>query len=756
LTHPERQIPPVRRTGETCLLVILTVAVMVVVTGVHWPVLSAGAVSLDDTEFLFQNPLIQHPGWSSARQMLTEVVHSSTVAGYYEPLTLISLMVDVALGGRVENLRPFHRTSLALHVLNTASVILLVYVLFRTDARALGPAQGASGRDPAGAGGHGHRWVWIAAGAGLLFGAHPLTVEPVAWVWERKTILAAFFGLWCLILYVGYVRRRHRAFYAASLLAYVLAVMAKPTATPLAVALLLLDYWPLARASRRALWEKVPFFVIAVASGVITVLSTQRTASVVMPGEYSLWRLPLRISYLLMFYLYKMIWPVHLSSVYVMPESWSLSEPFVRVGVAGVCALFAWVLYTLRWTRAFLAGWLFFIVVISPTLGVVGYSWVVASDKYVYLPAVGLLLSLAWGLSVLWEAAARRSSRRFLTAVGAAGMLTAAGAEAFLVRAYLVHWQDTERLYRHMLALAPEDAAVHANLGIILARGGRTGEAVECLQEALRLRPQYPEALTALGNVQAACGALDEAVACHSNALRLRPSFAEAQINLATALAQKGDMVQAAKHLREALQRKPHSAIAHGNLGIVLMKLGRTEEAVGYLEHALALDANHPDWQTCLADALLRLGRTEPAIRHYRAALALQPGSPGVLNNLAWVLATRGQASDAAEAVQLARRACEATGQRDPGMLDTLAAACAAAGRFAEAVEILRKAIDLAGSAGRSHLIEDMNARLRLYEAGRPYREPPATRATSGNATRGASDPPPCRSVSSSCRAWCG
>jgi len=696
---------------------------MVVVAGVYWPVLSAGAISLDDTEFLFQNPLIQHPGWSSARRVFTEVVSSSTVAGYYEPLTLISLMADVALGGRIDNLRPFHRTSLALHVLNTAQVIVLVYLLFGTGARVTDRVAEASRRVGTDGDSPGRPWVWIAAGCGLLFGLHPLTVEPVAWVWERKTVLAASFGLGCLIFYTAYARQGRRTWYAASLVAYVLAVMAKPTATPLAAALLLLDYWPLTRLNRRALWEKVPFFTIAAISAVITVLSTQRTASVVMPGEYSLWRLPLRISYLLMFYLYKMIWPVHLSSVYVMPASWSLREPSVRVAVAGVCALLAWVLVTLRWTRALLAGWLFFVVVISPTLGVVGYSWVAASDKYVYLPAVGLLLSLAWGLSVLWQAAARRSSRRFLTVVGAGGLLTAAGAEAFLVRTCLVHWRDTEGLYRHMLVLAPGEASVHANLGILLARGGRANEAVEYLQKALRLRPGYPEALTALGSILAARGELDGAVARHREALRLRPSFAEAQINLAIALAQRGDTAEAAKHLREALQRKPYSAIAHANLGIVLMRLGRTEEAVGHFERAVALDSRHPEWQSRLADALVRVGRIDQAVRQYREVLAVRPDSPGVCNNLAWVLATRGQPSDAAEAVRLARRACEATGWRDAAALDTLAAAYACQGRFAEAVETIHRGIEQAASAGRHDLVVDMNSRLRLYQTGRPYRD---------------------------------
>ncbi|MGB9624875.1 MAG: tetratricopeptide repeat protein, partial [Phycisphaerae bacterium] len=277
---------------------------------------------------------------------------------------------------------------------------------------------------------------------------------------------------------------------------------------------------------------------------------------------------------------------------------------------------------------------------------------------------------------------------------------------------------------------------VHANLGIALAREGRTDEADEHLREALRLRPEYPEALTALGNILAARGDLDGAIARHADALRLNPSLAEARINLGIALARKGDLSRAAAHLGEAVRRRPHSALAHANLALVLMKLGRAEEAVAHWERAVSLDSMHPDWQAHLADALLALGRTEQAIRQYRAVLAVRPDSPGVCNNLAWVLATRGRPSDAAEAVQLAQRACQATGWRDATALDTLAAAYAAQGRFAEAVETVRRGIDRAVSGGRQDLVADMNDRLRLYRTGRPYRDSAAPTTASAPSSR--------------------
>jgi hypothetical protein len=275
--------------------------VAAIVTAVHWPVLSARAISFDDDPYLFSNPTLMNPSGLAAVRVLTEVVDSSHIHGYYEGLTLVSLMADVALGGSSNNLRPFHRTSLALHVLNTLLVIALLQLLF-------------------------HR-PWAAAAAGLLFGLHPLTVEPVAWVWERKTVLATALVLSSLVLYVVYTRRRGLGWYLAALAFFALALLAKPTVTPLPLLLLLLDWWPLRRtagAGRRALFEiaieKVPFLILAGISSTITILSMRQTAMVGLHGGSSIAAIPLRICYLIAFYFGKIIWPARLSSVYLLPQ----------------------------------------------------------------------------------------------------------------------------------------------------------------------------------------------------------------------------------------------------------------------------------------------------------------------------------------------------------------------------------------------------------------------------------------------------
>ena len=222
-----------RPASKNEFLASLVIVTCVAVFVVHWPALSAKALSFDDGQYLTENVLVQNPGWRSVQRFLTEVLKPSTVGGYYQPLSMISLMTDYALGGRPDNLRPFHSTSLALHVANTALIIVLLYLLF--------------GRP------------WIAAAVGLLFGVHPMTVESIPWVGERKTLLAAFFALWCLILYVRYTRRNTWQLYVSCFVMYVLALLSKPTSLPVPVLMLLMDYWPLNRWRPKVIIGKMAF-----------------------------------------------------------------------------------------------------------------------------------------------------------------------------------------------------------------------------------------------------------------------------------------------------------------------------------------------------------------------------------------------------------------------------------------------------------------------------------------------------------------
>lgn len=490
---------------KIAVLAVGIVVVCVCVLAAHWPALSARAFCSDDLEYLVDNQLVKNPSWNSAGRFLSEVLMPSTVGGYYQPLAMISLMLDYAAGGREADSRAFHRTSLALHVANTALIVVLMYLLFGNPL--------------------------IAAVVGLVFGLHPMTVEPIPWISERKTLLAALFALLCMVFYVRFAATRSWKFYAASLAVFVLALMSKPTSTPLPVCLLLLDYWPLRRLKWRAVWEKVPFFAMAGVSALITFQSQRSTFGVEMPSSTGPLRIVMVLCHNIVFYLHKMVWPADLSPHYPFPEPMGLSHPMVLAGVVGTVVLLAVLIVSFRRTPALLVGWLFFFVAIFPTMGVVGFTVVIASDKFAYLPSVGLLMLLAALLAWMWDRP--RPSRKVFAraAIIVAGLVVAAG-EAVAVRSTVAHWLDTDTLNQHMLTLAPESAWVHNCTAVNLIRTRRAGQAIEHLTTALELKPDYHEAHNSIAVAYGITGRTDLAIAHLEKALQIKPSYTAARRNL--------------------------------------------------------------------------------------------------------------------------------------------------------------------------------------------------------------------------------
>jgi len=280
--------------------------------------------------------------------------------------------------------------------------------------------------------------------------------------------------------------------------------------------------------------------------------------------------------------------------------------------------------------------------------------------------------------------------------------------------------------FREALRLKPELADAHCNLGLLLAESGKTDEALDHYHEALRLKPDYALAHNNLAASLFALGKTDEAIEHYREALRLKPDDAATCNNLGNALADVGRTGEALTHYREALRLKPELVDAHCNLGILLAALGRTEEAIERYREALRLNPDFANAHYHLGLALFKAGKIEEAVEHYRRVLKLMPNDVDVLNDLAWLLATREPAhgGDPVQAMLLARRACELSGRENAQCLDTLAAACAAAGRYAEAVTSAQRALKLAEAARQTALAKNIRSRLELYRAGQPYRQP--------------------------------
>ncbi|HUU84662.1 MAG TPA: tetratricopeptide repeat protein [Phycisphaerae bacterium] len=650
--------------GRPFLLGALILLVSLLTAATHWPALSAQALAIDDGQYLHHNRLVQHPSWNSTGRFLCEVWRPSTVGGYYQPLSMISLMVDCALGGRPDHLAPFRRTSLALHVLCTVLVVVLLYQLFGQPL--------------------------VAAMVGLLFGLHPVTIEAIPWMAERKALLTAFFALWCLILYVRYAHRGGRLWYTASLFLYLLAVMAKPTTTPVAALLLLIDYWPLNRLNKRAVIEKIPFFLIAGVFVVITVISQHTTLGIKDPTQGPPLQAPLVLAHNIVFYLVKVVWPVNLAPFYPYPRPLSLANPVVLAGVIGSLLLVVALLISWRWTRALLVGWLFFFVAILPAIGVISFMESIAADRFLYFPAIGFLLTLTWLLIRLWRpGSARRGTVVRRTAL-VIGVVLLAGAEARATRRYLECWRDTESLARRMVALAPHDSVAYAHLGLAMANTGRTEEAMAAYAEAIRLKPRdsisyynlgtlldqqgrtadalqhYTKAIeidphnhaahTALGKSFQFAGRIDDAITHYRRALEANPDYAEAHNTMAAALLIQGDAQQAADHARAALKLEPDHLQAHVNLGRALARLGDTAGATEAFEQALGINPDDPEVHHNFGTVLIEQGRAHDGIRHLRVAVRLDPDYLPAHLALATVLRRQGRLDEAADHLRQAVR----------------------------------------------------------------------------------------------------
>ena len=550
---------------KLALNIAIIVAVCVIVLVVHWPALSAKAVSFDDDTYVTNNLLVQNPGWASANRFLTEVFSPSTVGGYYQPLAMISLMFDDAVGGRTDNLMPFHRTSIALHVANTVLIIVLLYLLFGN--------------------------IWLAAAAGLLFGVHPMTVESIAWVTERKTLLAAFFSFWSLLFYILFTRTAAKKYYAVCLLAYLMALMSKPTSMFLPFVMILMDYWPLNRFSRNSLSEKSPFYILLVVFAVITFISQSATLGCLLPGQggHSLLNPPLIICHNIIFYPCKMLWPVDLTSFYAYPKPFMILNPRILGDVIATLFLIVLLVVSLRWTRAALTGWLIFFVAILPTMQILKFSFVIASDKFAYLPSFGLLMMLTSFL--LWFCSNKPRRAMIVLIV----VLSLTVTEGIATRKYLACWKDTFGLYNHMLALAPDSVPVYCQFAIAYGQIGQNEKAMELLEKAVTIDPSENQAWFNLGVAYFQLGRYQEAIDAFRKTIDLVPDSINAYIALGSIYDGMGRFTEGLELYKQAEKFAPQNPQVLYGLGRFYLKTGDPNAALRQYEILKQLDAAQAD-----------------------------------------------------------------------------------------------------------------------------------------------------------------
>ena len=666
-----------RGRTRTIVIYLFLAAISLVVFG---QTIRYDFVNFDDDLYVYNAPAIQ----AGLTAQGIALAFTSQHARNWHPLATLSHMLDCQLYG----LKPggHHATNVILHII---TVLLLFRVL----------------REMTGA-------VWKSAIVAALFAVHPLHVESVAWVSERKDVLSAMFFLLMLGAYVRYARGPSMTRYLLVAVLFAAGLMSKPMLVSVPAILLLLDYWPLRRfeqpssttgktkvvdsgnqpCTRQWLFlEKIPLFVLAGGSCVATFVLQKRATGAIPPLPF-LWRVENAfVSY--MIYVWKTLWPTHLAVFYPHPNNtlpiWVVILAMMLLLAITVSAI------VFRNKRPYVfTGWSWYLVMLMPVIGLIQVGEQGHADRYTYLPHIGLFLLAVWFAADV--AAVRESRSRFATATAAVIILALASA-AFIQASY---WRNSETLWTHALDVTSDNDVAHNNLGYLRVDQGELDKAIAHFEAALEIRSRKLDPHYDLGS-------------------------AFVQMNLADALARKGQPDEALVHYEEAIRLQPNYANAYYNRGNVLFTKGRIDEAMADWEKTLQIQPNDADAHTCIGNAFLRQSSPKEAIAHYEKAMALAPGDPHSRNNIAWVLATSSDASirDGVKAVELAQEAVQLSRGRDSKFIRTLAAAYAESSRFPEAIAAAQQAITIAAMQGNTGLANTLRKEIALYRGHISLRE---------------------------------
>ena len=636
----------------------------VAVLSVYAQTLHFEFVSLDDGAFVALNPMVGRGltldgvVWAFGR--------GEAETGNWHPLTWLSHMLDVQVFGL--NAGGHHATSVLLHLLNT----LLVFGLLRS-------ATGA---------------VWRSAVVAALFALHPLKVESVAWVSERRDVLSTAFGLLAMAAHVSYARRGGAGRQLRVALLFGLSLMAKPMLVTLPCLLLLFDYWPLRRQQPgRLVLEKLPLLAMALASSIVAFVM-QRSAGALSGAE----ALPLQLRLLNAVHAYgayasKLAWPVRLGPLYphpYIPESGGVPLATWQIACALALLLGVTLLAVAARRRRYLAvGWLWYLGSLVPVIGLVQIGTQGFADRYTYVPSLGLFIAAVWGGADLLAVLESRLPRvNALAAAAVSAVLLALGVCSWLQTR---HWHDSLSLYQHAVEVAPRSAKMRSYLGDELRDRGRLEDAIREYTRAVEIAPGSARIRDNLGNALRSQGRLDEAALQYRALIERDPDDPLANNGLGAVLSVQGQLDEAELHFRRALAAEPDGAAAY-NLGNLLRQRGRTAEAIAVYRASLRHRPLDPKLHNNLASALEQTGDADAALEHYRTAVEIDPGYAIAHYNLASLLHRRGALEEAIEQYRLALLA-------DPKRSSThlyLASALEDLGRLDEAVEHYRRALELA------------------------------------------------------------
>jgi protein O-mannosyl-transferase len=664
--------------------------ILAVVTTLAYQHTWHGGFLWDDDAYIINNELLTAPnGWQ-------RIWFSLDSPSQYFPLTYSTFRIEHALWGL--NTTGYHWVNLLLHVANA----LLVWAVL---ARLKVPGS------------------WLAA---AIFALHPVQVESVAWITERKNVLMGFFFFLTLLAWLAFVDERTRRrwiFYGLALIFYVLALSAKATACTLPAALLLILWLQKKPITMRRLMQIVPFVLLGVGMGLLAIWwerHHQGTNLALFPFLGPIERI-LVASRAVWFYLSKIFWPSNLTFIY---PRWNISTGdlldyiWLLAGVAACVAIYFLRRYVGRSVEVAAA---FFVATLSPMLGFImlfTFRYTFVADHYQYLACVGPIALASAGIVSLSD-----KFTQYRAAIVSAALLVVATLWTLTWR-QAATYADIETLWRTTLAKNPECWMAHTNLGLVLFEKGKIDDSIAHYRSALQMQPDWWDAEYNLGTALSAKGQVDEAILHCEKAVFMRPTDPDAQVSFGNLLLQKGRIDEAIAHYQQAITVRPDHFLARYGLGHALLEKGDLDSAIQVYRSALLLRPLDADCHTTLAIALEEKGNPAEAIQHYQKALELAPRSVPTLTNLAWLLATSQDASlrNGSKAVELAGQADRLVGGTNPLVLRTLAAAYAENAEFASAIRTARSAMQLARMQSEDSLMTDLDQQIALYQLGLPYR----------------------------------
>lgn len=626
-----------QKTSSTRYNILIYIVILIMIFAVYWQVINHEFITFDDNIYVTDNASVKN-GIGLRGVLWAFKFTDSKSQAYWHPVTWLSHMLDCQLFDL--NAGMHHLTSLLLHAANS---LLLFYIL-----------SSATGD------------LWRSAFVATLFALHPVNVDSVAWIAERKNVFSTFFWMLTMLSYVYYTRRPDIIRYFVAILFFVLGLLSKPMLVTLPFALLLFDYWPLERFELgqpglqkrlifRIILEKIPFFILSFVSVYLSSVSLRRTGNLT---SVDLVPMNLRLENAIVSYaayIGKMVWPSGLSVYYPFPASIAVWKIIASLILLVSVTIF--VLFKMGRFRFLGTGWFWFIGTLVPVSGVVqGGLWPMMADRWAYIPYIGLFVIISWGGYELLNK--YRLKNILAAAISLTILFVLSGATSVQVK----YWQDSKSIYKHALEVGPVNPVMLNNMGNALVKEGKLSEAVGSYKEALLLKPDYAKAHNNLATAFYKLGRIDESVRYYSEALRYGPNFYKAHNNFGCLLMELGKEKDAMFHFTEALRVNPDYDEAHYNLGLLLFRQGRIEQAVSHYARAVSLNPYYAEAYNNLGLAYYKLGRTGYAVKHYNEALRLDPNMAEAHVNLGVTLFYAG---DYNKALSHLRRAAEINPEDD-------------------------------------------------------------------------------------------